>query len=63
MDSPGLFIFDTCKQWLRTVPTLPKDPKNPEDVWSDAEDHAYDETRYRVNWMRPTLEEVKWVTH
>jgi hypothetical protein len=63
MDSPGLFIFDTCKQWVRTVPHLPKDPKNPEDVWSQAEDHAYDETRYRANYNRPSLKEVRWVTH
>ena len=63
MDSPGLFIFSTCRQWIRTVPHLPKDPRNPEDVWSDAEDHAYDETRYRATFMRPTLEEVKWITH
>jgi hypothetical protein len=63
MDSPGLFIFSTCPQWIRTVPHLPKDPRNPEDIWSDAEDHAYDETRYRATFMRPTLEEIQWITH
>lgn len=46
---PGLFIFDTCEQWLRTVPRLPRDSKDMDDVDSTAEDHAYDETRYYIN--------------
>ena len=43
---PMLYIFSTCKNWLRTVSTLPYSTKNPEDVDSDAEDHDYDATRY-----------------
>lgn len=52
MEEPGLFIFSHCRQWLRTVPTLPRDEKKPDDVDSDAEDHAGDETRYRVSMPR-----------
>lgn len=48
MDSPGLFVFRPCAQWLRTVPTLHRDLRDPDDVDTDSEDHAYDETRYRV---------------
>jgi hypothetical protein len=43
-----LYVFDTCVHWIRTVPTLPRDPRNLEDVDTKAEDHAYDETRYRL---------------
>jgi hypothetical protein len=43
---PGLYVFSTCEDWLRTVPTLPYSTTKKEDVDSDAEDHAYDETRY-----------------
>lgn len=43
---PGIYIFSTCEDWLRTVPTLPYSTTKPEDVDSDAEDHCYDETRY-----------------
>jgi len=47
-DGPGLFIFDTCRQFIRTVPVLPRDDSNLDDVDTEAEDHVGDETRYRV---------------
>lgn len=47
-DKPGLYVFDTCRDWIRTVPPIPRDPKDPDDVDTDAEDHAADDTRYRV---------------
>lgn len=43
---PAIYIFSTCKDWVRTVPVLPYDQRKVEDVDSDAEDHAYDDTRY-----------------
>lgn len=43
---PGLYIFNTCTEWIRTVPNLPYSTTKTEDVDSDAEDHQYDETRY-----------------
>ena len=36
---PKLQIFNTCKEFIRTVPTLPYSTKKPEDIDSDAEDH------------------------
>jgi hypothetical protein len=48
MEIPGLFIFDTCRDWIRTVPVLPRDERDPDDVDTKAEDHAYDETGYRL---------------
>lgn len=47
-EEPGLFVFRSCQQFLETVPTLPRDDKDLDDVDTDAEDHAGDESRYRV---------------
>lgn len=41
-----MYIFNTCRDWIRTVPTLPYSQTKPEDVDSEAEDHEYDATRY-----------------
>jgi hypothetical protein len=48
MEDPGIFIFDTCRNWIRCVPVLPRDPSDTDDIDSTAEDHNYDETRYRL---------------
>ena len=49
MEEPGFFVFDTCTAgFIRTVPVLPRDERNPDDVDTAAEDHAYDETGYRI---------------
>lgn len=53
---PMLYVFSTCKDFIRTVPALPHDPNRLEDVDSDAEDHIADETRYACMsrpWVRP----------
>ena len=43
---PMLQVFDTCKHFIRTIPTLVYDEKNVEDIDTDQEDHIYDECRY-----------------
>ena len=43
---PGLRFFSTCRNLIRTFPLLPLDENNPEDINTDAEDHAYDALRY-----------------
>lgn len=53
-EEPGLWVFDTCSQFIRTIPTLPRDEKKPDDIDTDAEDHIADEVRYRVT--APKLE-------
>lgn len=45
---PMLYFLDCCEDSIRTIPTLQHDEKDPEDVDTEAEDHAYDETRYAV---------------
>jgi len=55
---PALFIFDTCKDFIRTVPVLQHDPDKPEDLDTDAEDHVADEARYAC-MSRPYIGSVK----
>ena len=43
---PKLYVFSTCRDFIRTLPALPYSTRSVEDVDSDAEDHIYDETRY-----------------
>jgi len=43
---PGLRVFSTCRNLIRTLPLLPLDDHNPEDINTNAEDHAYDALRY-----------------
>lgn len=59
MEEPGLFVFETCRQFIRTVPLLPRDLKDPDDVDTDAEDHIGDETRYRVMQVRRQVQAQK----
>lgn len=42
-------VFSTCKHFIRTIPVIPRDEINPDDVDTDAEDHALDETRYSLS--------------
>lgn len=48
LEEPGFYVFDNCTQIIRTVPTLPRSDKNPEDIDTEAEDHLYDVLRYRL---------------
>ena len=43
---PMLYVFSTCKHFIRTVPALVYDETDVEDVDTDGEDHIYDELRY-----------------
>jgi len=45
-NEPTLKVFSNCVNLIRTLPLLPLDKNNPEDVDTNAEDHAYDALRY-----------------
>lgn len=47
-EGPRLFVFSPCRQFIRTVPPLPRDPVDMDDVDTDSEDHVGDETRYQL---------------
>lgn len=43
---PRMYVFDTCKAFLRTMPLMMYDETNPEDIDTRLEDHCPDEVRY-----------------
>lgn len=47
-ENPGVFVFANCEQFLRTVPSLPRDSTDMDDVDTESEDHIADEFRYVV---------------
>lgn len=58
---PGFFVVkQRCPQFLRTVPTLPRDERLLDDVDTQAEDHIGDAVRYRVRWMPPRPGQVTY---
>ena len=42
------YVFDTCKEFIRTVPLMMYDEHKPEDLDTDLEDHICDEWRYMM---------------
>ncbi len=59
-DEPGLFVLERCMQFQRTVPVLPRDDRDLDDVDTDSEDHIGDETRYRVRHKRMAVTSGVW---
>ena len=54
-----MIVFsDACEDLIRTLPTLQHDDKDSEDLDTEAEDHAADETRYAV-MSRPWIPKVQ----
>lgn len=51
---PMLYFIECCGDSIRTIPALPHDEHDSEDVDTEAEDHAGDETRYAC-MSRPWL--------
>ena len=48
-EDPALFVVgEECPHFLRTVLSLPRDPKDLDDIDTNAEDHIADEVRYRI---------------
>lgn len=43
-----IFFMDHCRATLSTLPVLPRDIDDPDDVNTEAEDHCYDDVRYKV---------------
>jgi len=51
---PMMYFFSTCRDSIRTIPTLQHDPDRAEDLDTNSEDHAADDVRYGV-MSRPWL--------
>jgi hypothetical protein len=55
---PSLYILECCEDTIRTIPVLQHDETKMEDLDTDGEDHAADETRYAV-MSRPWINDIK----
>jgi len=47
-EGKAIYFMNHCVATIEIIPSLPRDTDNPDDVDTDAEDHPYDMTRYRV---------------
>ena len=56
---PGMYVFETCKAFIRTMPVLQYDPHRVEDLDTTGEDHVADEVRYMC--MARPMKPVKTV--
>ena len=45
---PMMYVFKTCKNFIRTFPALVYDQTDVEDIDTDGEDHLYDSCRYMM---------------
>ena len=56
-----MYIFRTCRNFIRTITTLEYDPHKPEDLLTTGEDHALDECRYfcQSRPITPHIDEEK----
>ena len=52
---PKLQIFNTCPNLIRELQSIPLSKTNPEDVDTNASDHAYDALRYMI-MSRPRMD-------
>lgn len=43
---PMFYVFKSCKEFIRTIPSLVYNDVKVEDIDTDQEDHIYDESRY-----------------
>lgn len=64
-ERPMIAFFDTCRDSIRTIPSLQHDKNRIEDVDTEGEDHAGDDVRYACNsrpWVSPqkVIKPPKW---
>ena len=57
------YVLDTCREFIRTIPTLVYDENRPEDLDTEGEDHIADEWRYfcMSRPIKPKLEVAEYV--
>lgn len=54
-----LKIMRNCRHLIRTLPILPRDKHNPEDINTNAEDHPYDTLRGLTSGRLPTRDQLR----
>lgn len=56
---PGIMFFRNCRNAIESIPALPRDKDDPEDVDTEAEDHAFDSITYGLQRRDTTLHRTK----
>lgn len=56
---PGIVFFKGCTNLIRTIPALPRDPGDNEDVDTEAEDHPFDGLTYGLQWKSTAMRTAK----
>ncbi len=56
---PMMYVFSTCRDFIRTLPALTYDLVKVEDINTQGEDHIYDETRYMCMYRPISVQRVK----
>ena len=51
-EAPLLYVFNTCTELIRTLPAAPRDEHIADDIDTEFEDHALDETRYATMFKK-----------
>lgn len=47
-EGEAIYFMEHCNASLDILPSLPRDPDKPDDIDTDAEDHPWDSTRFRI---------------
>jgi hypothetical protein len=61
MEEPGLFVMDNCRHFIRTIPVLPRDERQPDTVDTNAEDHIFDSLSYRARARKLTSTSMEFL--
>ncbi len=54
----GLYVMNHCEAFLETVPSIPRDEDNLDDVDTMANDHCYDAVRYQILDQKPSFSDM-----
>lgn len=49
---PGIRVFSHCHEFIKRVPNLPRDERDPEVIDDAAEDHIFDAVAYGLMWKQ-----------
>lgn len=62
-EDPGVYAWDTCREYRKQIPALPRDQKDYECVDSGGEDHLYDEVTYELSTCSKMTQAFQLRTH
>lgn len=57
-EDPAIYFMDECLATIELLPVLPRDEDKPDDVDTDAEDHVWDDIRYKVLASKPRAMDI-----